>query len=383
MAGLYPLSRMQQLDANGQLLVGARLFLFDGGTTTPRVGYRDSSLTSPHPNPIIADARGALPLIYIDDGFYRQRLTDASGVLIFDDDGIPVISTTTAGTGTSVDPNSTMKTRDIKIRFDDQPIDGYVRLNGKTIGSVASGGSERANADTQSLYEELWPYPNIALAAGYTKGSSGPADFIANKPLVLPDCAGRGIFGMDDMIGGTPRGVLTSATITNPTWVGSIGGSQQVTISQANLPVYNLINGSSGNFTISGTTSWENTSHTHTFTASNVGDMDRANPHNHGASLQGGGGAMAGNATVGVQGGGTYNGIVSGFAGANNNLIIGNANLTHFHGVSGTTDGISVNHTHTFSGSSSASGITIGSGGSGTATTNLPPVMLFMIYVRL
>ena len=61
MAGLYPLSRYQQFDENGQLLVGARLFLFDGGTTTPRVGYRDSSLTTAHPNPIIADAAGRLP----------------------------------------------------------------------------------------------------------------------------------------------------------------------------------------------------------------------------------------------------------------------------------------------------------------------------------
>ena len=381
MAGLFPLSRMQQFDDNGELLIGARLFLFDGGTTTPRVGYRDSSLTSPHPNPIVADAAGRLPLIYIDDGFYRQRLTDASGVLIFDDDGIPVISTTTAGTGTSVDPNSTMKTRDIKIRFDDQPIDGYVRLNGKTIGSVGSGGSERANADTQSLYEELWPYPNIALAPGYTKGANGPTDFLANKPLVLPNCAGRGIFGMDDM-GAGAQGVLTAATIANPTLVGSYGGSQQVTIALGNLPVYTLTGGSSANFTVSGTSGGESVGHTHTFTAG-VGDMDRANPHNHGASLQGGGGAVAGNTTVGVQGGGTYNGIVSSFAGANNNLIIGNSNLTHFHSVGGTTDGENVSHTHTFSWTGIAPNITIGSGGSGTATTNLPPVMLFMIFIRL
>ena len=222
MPGLFPLSRYQQFDENGQLLVGARLFLFDGGTTTPRVGYRDSSLTSAHPNPIVADASARLPLIYLADGFYRQRLTTATGVVVFDDDGIPVLSTTAAGTGTSVDPNATLKTRDIKIRFDDQPIAGYVRLNGRTIGSVASGATERANADTQSLYEELWGYPNIAVSGG--KGSSGPADFLANKAMVLPNCAGRGIFGMDDM-GAGAQGVLTGATIVNPTLVGSYGGS--------------------------------------------------------------------------------------------------------------------------------------------------------------
>ena len=109
MAGLYPLSRMQQFDGNGRPLSGARLFLFDGGTSTPRIGYRDSSLTSPHPNPILADSAGRLPLIYLDDGFYRHRLTTRTGALVFDDDGLPVLSTTTGGSGTSVDPDSDLQ----------------------------------------------------------------------------------------------------------------------------------------------------------------------------------------------------------------------------------------------------------------------------------
>ena len=209
MAGLYPLSRMQQFDGNGRPLSGARLFLFDGGTSTPRIGYRNSSLTSPHPNPILADSAGRLPLVYLDDGFYRHRLTTRTGTLVFDDDGLPVLSTTTGGSGTSVDPDSIFKTRDIKIRFDDQPLAGYVRLNGRTIGSATSGATERANADTQSLYEELWPFANIGVTGG--KGASAAADFAANKPLVLPNAAGRGLFGMDNM-GAGAQGVLTDGS---------------------------------------------------------------------------------------------------------------------------------------------------------------------------
>ena len=279
MAGLFPLSRMQQFDSNGELLVGARLFLFDGGTTTPRVGYRDSSLTSPHPNPIVADAQGRLPLIFMDDGFYRQRLTDATGVLVFDDDGIPVLSSTAGGSGTSVDPNATFGTRDIKIRFDDQPVNGYVRLNGRTIGSVASGGTERANLDTQSLYEELWVYPNIALAPGYTKGASGPADFGANKPLVLPNCAGRGLFGMDDM-GAGPQGVINSYIMPNPTLVGSVGGTQAINLNQSQLPNYTLTGGSSANFTVSGTSSMVSNDHSHTYSGSDTTGTDSPD-HTH------------------------------------------------------------------------------------------------------
>ena len=369
MAGLYPLSRYQQFDENGELLVGARLFLFDGGTTTPRVGYRDSSLTTEHPNPIVADAAGRIPLIYLEDGFYRQRLTTASGVVVFDDDGIPVVSTTAGGTGTSVDPNSTMKTRDIKVRFDDQPIDGYVRLNGRTIGSVASGATERANADTQSLYEELWGYSTIAVSGG--KGASGPADFAANKALVLPDCAGRGIFGMDDM-GAGARGILTAATITGPTLVGSYGGSQQVTIAQANLPVYTLTGGSSENFTVSGTSGNDSPDHTHGQIGTFGSTASGTHSHIYGTAATKNFRADG----VAVGGGGLWGNTVD---------VSTSSDGNHSHNItiSGSTEGRGAFHQHAFSWTGAAPNITIGSGGSGTATTNLPTVRLFMIYIRL
>jgi hypothetical protein len=376
MAGMFPLSRMQQFDENGELLVGARLFLFDGGTTTPRVGYRDSSLTTAHPNPIIADAQGRLPLIFIQDGFYRQRLTTASGVVVFDDDGIPVLSTTVAGTGTSVNPDATLKTRDIKVRFapKDEKIDGYVRLNGQTIGSVASGASERANADTQSLYEELWVLDNIVVSGG--KGSSGPADFLANKPLVLPDCAGRGIFGMDNM-GAGARGVLTTAVVgTDPTLVGSYGGSQQVTIAQAHLPVYTLTGGTSSGFTVSGTSSPVSNDHTHTQQGTFTSGTESAlHSHNVGNTVTG---ASANNNSGG--GGGALGAFVGPTTTTSSTESVAH---THNTTISGQTGGISANHTHTFSWTGTAPNITIGSGGSGTAVNKLPPIMTFMIYVRL
>jgi hypothetical protein len=371
MAGLYPLSRYQQFDENAQLLVGARLFLFDGGTTTPRVGYRDSSLTTQHPNPIVADAAGRLPLIYLADGFYRQRLTTASGVVVFDDDGIPVLSTTAAGTGTSVNPDATLKTRDIKVRFapKDEKIDGYVRLNGQTIGSVASGASERANADTQPLYEELWVLDNIVVSGG--KGSSGPADFLANKSLVLPDCAGRGIFGMDNM-GAGARGVLTTAVVgTDPTLVGSYGGSQQVTIAQANLPVYTLTGGASGSFTVSGDTGNDTPDHTHDMDLTS-GFASKSLDHTHTYSK--------GSAANVIQGSNTFPALTS-LVGADTGF--NNISLDHTHRVNGTTVGRNGFHHHPFSWTGTAPNITIGSGGSGNAISNLPPIITFMVYIRL
>lgn len=364
MAGLYPLSRMQQFDSNGRLLGGARLFLFDGGTSTPRIGYRDSSLTSPHPNPIVADASGRLPLIYLDDGFYRHRLTTKTGTLIFDDDGLPVLSSTSGGSGTSVDPDSVFKTRDIKIRFDDQPLAGYVRLNGRTIGSASSGATERANADTQSLYEELWGFDNIAVTGG--KGASAAADFAANKPLVLPDMAGRLIAGMDNL-GAGAAGRLTSSVLgSDPTLPGASGGAQTVTLTQGNIPSYTLSNGSGS---VSGTTGGESADHTHSFSGNT---NDNSANHQHSITTD--------FSFRPVQAGPDFQAL-SNVGGSAAIGTTGSQNTNHSHAYGGTTSGRSQAHTHSFS--ASFNNVSISSGGSGTAVNKLPPLLTFMIYVRL
>ncbi len=394
MPGLFPLSRMQQFDSNGKLLSGARLFLFEGGTDTPISGFKDSSLSTPHTNPILADEAGRLPLIYLDDGFYRQRLTTKSGLLIFDDDGIPVLSSTDGTSGTTVNPDKLYKTRDIKIRLDDQPISGYVRLNGRTIGSALSGASERANLDTQSLYEELWPY--CAVTGG--KGASAAADFAANKPLVLPDAAGRGLFGLDDM-GDGAKGRLTGVTVP-----GSVTGAATYTLLQANMPSYTLNGTATGAISTSGTTSAESADHFHAVsgTTSNISNdhthsgsgntagMSANVTHAHGVSD----GVLASNgAGFGLGTGGTSIAI------PNSAITINAANIDHGHPFAFTTSGVSVGHTHTFNanttgrsaahthtftGTGSASlSASIASGGSSTAFSLIPPAMVFTIYISL
>ena len=362
MAGLYPLSRMQQFDGNGRPLAGARLFLFDGGTSTPRIGYRDSSLTSPHPNPIVADSAGRLPLIYLDDGFYRHRLTTRVGTLIFDDDGLPVLSSTVGGSGTSVDPDSVFKTRDIKIRFDDQPLAGYVRLNGRTIGSASSGATERANADTQSLYEELWPFANISVMGG--KGGSAAADFAANKPLVLPDMAGRLLAGMDTM-GNGAAGRITSAGLgSDPAAPGAAGGAQTATIAVTNLPVSSPWL-ATATVTVTGVTNTAG-AHLHTGTT----DPGAPNGHNHN---------LTGPATFnnGVESGGT-GGFWFGIAPAITDPE--NQNMGHGHTFTTSTD---FGHAHTVTASGTPVVTMQSNAGGAQAFNKLNPLMTFMIFIRL
>jgi hypothetical protein len=76
---------------------------------------------------------------------------------------------------------------------------GYVYLGGNnSIGSAASSATQRANVDTYFLYKLLWTqvtqtFPDYPVSGG--KGVSPQADFIANKPLFLPDYPGNVIAG--------------------------------------------------------------------------------------------------------------------------------------------------------------------------------------------
>lgn len=85
---------------------------------------------------------------------------------------------------------------------------GWLKENGRTIGSASSGATNRANADTQDLFERLWvEFDNTTLtiqtSAGVasTRGASAAADFAANKRMPLFDSRSRFHRGADDGLG--------------------------------------------------------------------------------------------------------------------------------------------------------------------------------------
>ena len=106
----------------------------------------------------------------------------------------------------SVDPTTIFGTGDIKANYGTGVIDGFVRANGRTIGSSTSGANERANSDTQALFTFLWNGdPNLVVSTG--RGVSAAADWSANKTITLPDWRGRALVALDDM-GNTAAGRL-------------------------------------------------------------------------------------------------------------------------------------------------------------------------------
>jgi hypothetical protein len=250
-AGTIPgISMTQQLDELAKPLSGGLLYFIQAGTTaTPQNCYQDTALTLVWPNPITLDAAGRVPQIFCADGTIKIRLTDKNGVQKLVQDNLLVIGASSGGGGGgTVDPTTILTTGDVKFAYGTGIVTGFVRMNGRTIGSATSGATERANADTSALFVYLWGVDaNLAVSGG--RGASAAADYAANKTLTLPDARGRGIFGIDDM-GNTAAGRLTASFFTSPTTLGASGGTQSRSLVTGNLPPYTP----SGSVSVSGGT---------------------------------------------------------------------------------------------------------------------------------
>jgi microcystin-dependent protein len=250
---------------------------------------------------------------------------------------------------------------------------GWVRANGRTIGSAASSATERANADCAELYALLWDtYSNTLLviqdSAGTptTRGASAAADFAANKRMPLPDIRSRAKVGVDDM-GNSAAGRL-GTVITTPTVLGSAGGTETHALATGELATH--AHTIAHDHTFSDTSTTESATHTHT----SVGTTDAGGDHTHDIVVStrrmrddgsndfpfsGSGGGAADDTGVGASGTHTHTFTV----------ISGNASATHTHDVSGTT--------------SASSAANSGNAGSGTAHTNLQPSYLVTVLIKL
>lgn len=233
MAGSISLSLSQQFNELGKPLAGGLLYFYAAGTTTPQDAFKDSNLTLQHPNPITLDAAGRVPAFYLADGNIKIRLTDAAGVTQIAADNLLVIGPSSgSGSGDTVDATTILATGDIKVRYGTGSLSGFVRLNGRTIGSSTSGASELANASAQALFEFLWTN-DASLAVSTGRGANANADWVANKQLTLPDFRGRALAGLDDM-GNAAAGRLTATYFgAVATTLGAVGGSESHTITAA------------------------------------------------------------------------------------------------------------------------------------------------------
>jgi hypothetical protein len=241
MAGTINLSLTQQLDEFGNPLSGGQLYFIQAGTVaTPQDSYQDEALTIKMPYPITLDAAGRVPQFFLADGQIKVRLQDRYGVVKFVADNLLVIGPSTSGGGGgggSVDPTTVMQTGDIKIRYDNAILTGFVRCNGNSIGSSTSGATELADPSAQALFQFLWGVDSTLAVAPGGRGASAIADWTANKRISLPDCRGRPLTGLSGM-GASDSGLFTGVTFGHgdALTLGSYGGGYSKTIPVGALP---------------------------------------------------------------------------------------------------------------------------------------------------
>lgn len=242
MAIMWSGSLIPWIDANGNPYAGAKLFIYDAETTTPRTTFRDGGLNEVHDHPVVADGGGRFPAVFLQSGNYRQRMETTTGVVIHDVDLItaPNGEAPIAPDAGDTDPKLLFATGDIKFRHATGTHAGWVRCNARTLGSATSGATERANADCEALFLHLWEQDATLTVSG-GRGANAASDWASNKNIVLPDYRSRAPVGLSAM-GGATSAILSGIAVDGGETLGTLGatlGVKEVGISIAQMPAHN------------------------------------------------------------------------------------------------------------------------------------------------
>lgn len=333
-------------DSAGNRITDALLYVYNAGTLTPSATYFDAGFGNKQPSPVPARANGTLPVVYVQPGTYRVRITDSTGQVIDEIENLLIDAPSSGGGGGgTVDPTTIAQTGDIKDRYAAGVHAGWVRMSGRSIGSTASAGTERANDDTHDLFVFLWTN-DATLSVSGGRGPNAEADWSAGKTINLPDARGRVRITVDTLAGSAANR-MTGGTFTlgDPATIGSAGGEAVHALSVAELP----------SFTVPVTASMDaQGSHAH------AGTTQADSPdHQHGVPV------------VGVQVASGLLSIVS--IGGSNNFLTSGRSTSHSHNFATEIQGL---HAHNIT-------VNVGSIGSNGSHNTLPPFLLTASYLKL
>lgn len=93
---VLPAIPLRLTDANGNPYAGAKLYVFEAGTTTETDSYTTSALSVANTNPVVADSGGLFGAVYLAPGSYKLRYTTSADVLVFERDNYVVTSESSA-----------------------------------------------------------------------------------------------------------------------------------------------------------------------------------------------------------------------------------------------------------------------------------------------
>ena len=211
-------------------------------TTTPLTTYKDAALGITHDHPVVADGYGVFPAIFMPSQIeYRLRVETSSGVTLSDIDGISTPATTIPAPPTGDTPIEMLhQTGDIKMAWRTNAQNGWVRLNGRTIGGGSSAATERANNDCQALFIHLWNN-DLSLAVSGGRGATANGDWAAAKTIALPDFRGRAPIAPDGFGAAASNRVTDAQLGADSDLLGSAGGAAAITLTEAQMPIHNHV----------------------------------------------------------------------------------------------------------------------------------------------
>lgn len=98
MTALWIFSKQTQEDISGIPIVGAKGYVYNEGTTTPRAVFANPELTIAQAQPFETDSEGRWPSVYVQPGIYSTRIFPPAGNLIINIPSVdPGLATNVAG----------------------------------------------------------------------------------------------------------------------------------------------------------------------------------------------------------------------------------------------------------------------------------------------
>ena len=172
---LTPSPIMQFFDANGNPLVGGKLYTYAAGTTTPQATYTDYNGATANTNPVIFNSRGEAA-VWCGASRYYMELKDANDTLIWTADNVngvngPTLAVLAASNGATLigyTPTDTNVTETVNSRL--QLLDGVSPTTTGTDGNTKA--SVNAFRDTSAVAGGTSGYVNSTVYARTVTGAT-------------------------------------------------------------------------------------------------------------------------------------------------------------------------------------------------------------------
>lgn len=241
------------IDSSGNVISGAKLFIYEAGTTTKLTTYSDSALTTPNANPLVADSAGRFTTVYGNPDDYKFVLapandTDPPTSAIVTTDNYTIAATTSLSGGI----NSSGETEHL---INAQTGTSYTILDGDRANLVthsnASAIAVTLPQATSSTFEAGWYYETFVTGAGTVTITPATSTINGLATLTLPANSGckivsdgtnyqiEGLFGINPGVNAQTGTTYTiAADDLNKLVTTSNASAIAVTLPQANTTTF-------------------------------------------------------------------------------------------------------------------------------------------------